>query len=669
MELFNLDELEVGLEIHRSHENVCLRCRFRGDDVVLKRVVVSRVDSLSKFEQEVAVLSRPELEENFVTPIAVVRAPPHYGLILPFKEHGSLSSILQRNVLPLSLVICFALDVARGLEIFHGLGLVHRDIKSANVLVGMDWKAMITDLGSVGKAAERDEKTGQIIRNAAESDKLMQPSGGFHKKNIDGTTLGYTAPEVLRNNPAVQASDVYGIAMTMAEMLTGVPPFVGMEKEDADMHTVMDSSYSEHALILAITMERLRPGLVSISEQGGMPSDLIRLIREMWHDDIDSRPTAAQCVKRLEEIAKVLSVDTETLSMRTEYAAAISQASEATQDSAMEDIDDERNQALDVPLIPIHPSGNTNGMDVDPSESKQPDHPVGTRVKFNKFIPIGSFATSGRRGTDKMEDRHSVVHWSLGIEAISEITIVCVFDGHSGAGCAHFSNQRLPFLLGRSLAKFPLPSEQVMTKAMVQSFHQTDTEFHSKYPSDKSGCTALAAALWSNGEKVRLVLGNAGDCRAVLCRRELEQDIAVRLTTDHNAENATEQNRIRSAGGDFQVTRDGKRRVNGFIQVTRAIGDNSMKQFGVTAEPEVFHYEFSPCRGDEFLIFATDGVWDTISDDEAVRAVRDTAKECGLAAKRVAGDALNLGSSDNISVVVVFLKHFDQHTDTWKLRT
>ncbi|GBG31942.1 Protein kinase and PP2C-like domain-containing protein [Hondaea fermentalgiana] len=680
-ELTNLDGLELGAQLHRSNENVCFHAKFRGEPAVVKRLILSRADSLDKFEEEVRMLLRPEYREHMVVPLAIVRCPPHYSIVLPLMENGSLSTIMARNVLPLELIVCFAVDAARALAAFHKTGFVHRDIKSANILVDSAWRARLTDLGSVERAGELDDN-GQIIRQITDTARLAQPSGGFHKSIMDGTTLGYTAPEVLRNSPAIQASDVYGLGMTFAEMLTGTPPYVGMEKEDADMHTVMDASYSEHALIMAICMDHLRPGLVTVSEKPGMPVELIDLIREMWHPNILTRPTAAAVVERLEAIATRAGFDLSSDNARQEYARHVE---EVKQDGGQQGVNaklmaeamgmapppagaQQGYQVHDVPTVPLT---NPNGMDVDEDvEMTSGDASVsgaGNQVKSNSSVLVGAFATSGRRGADKMEDRHAVSHYSLG-DGRGELSVITVFDGHGGPTCSHFANTYLGPRIGAQLAMGNFPDEAARRATVAREFVAVDEAFRKGPIADKSGCTALAAVVWqpekaARPNHIRMLFANAGDCRAVLCRTENGVDRAVRLTQDHNAASASEQDRIRAAGGTIQMTRDGKLRVNGHIQVTRALGDAAMKPYGVTAEPEIFEYSFDATGGDDFIILATDGVWDTLSDEAACLAVRNTAKECGLAAKRIGGDALNAGSSDNISVVVIFLKNFNQHQD------
>jgi len=137
-----------------------------------------------------------------------------------------------------------------------------------------------------------------------------------------------------------------------------------------------------------------------------------------------------------------------------------------------------------------------------------------------------------------------------------------------------------------------------------------------------------------------LYTANAGDARAVLCR----SGKAVRLTYDHKGADKQEAKRIQDAGG-FVLNN----RVNGVLAVTRSLGDSSMKEF-VVGSP----YTTSTPLGssDEFLILACDGLWDVASDQNAVDLVRDV-QDCDEAAKILMEFALNEGTRDNVTIVVV----------------
>jgi serine/threonine protein phosphatase PrpC len=121
--------------------------------------------------------------------------------------------------------------------------------------------------------------------------------------------------------------------------------------------------------------------------------------------------------------------------------------------------------------------------------------------------------------------------------------------------------------------------------------------------------------------------------------------VAERLSIDDRCDNPDEIARIKSGGG---VILDN--RVGGVLAVTRAFGDHSLKKSGVSAVPHVLKYTLKPF--DRFLIIASDGVWDELSDQDAVNYCKDEVST-KLIANAIVKAALDKGSKDNVSCIVV----------------
>jgi len=167
-----------------------------------------------------------------------------------------------------------------------------------------------------------------------------------------------------------------------------------------------------------------------------------------------------------------------------------------------------------------------------------------------------------------------------------------------------------------------------------------------------SGCTAAVALfkpapeakkkVWKNRIGT-LYTANAGDGRIVLC----QSGRAVRLSYDHKASDKKEQKRIVEAGGF--VAHD---RVAGVLAVSRALGDEELKEY-VIGRP--FTAKVKLTRDSQFLIIACDGLWDVCTDQEACDLVRDViAHDQKAAALKLVDYAMDAGSADNISVLVVY---------------
>lgn len=136
-------------------------------------------------------------------------------------------------------------------------------------------------------------------------------------------------------------------------------------------------------------------------------------------------------------------------------------------------------------------------------------------------------------------------------------------------------------------------------------------------PGSDSGCTAVVAILKDRD----LYVANAGDSRCVLCR----EGNAFELSLDHKPEDEGELERIKKAGGT--VNNDG--RVNGGLNLSRALGDHAYKQNTslspqeqmISALPDIKHTTIDPVK-DEFMILACDGIWNFMSSEDVVQFVR-----------------------------------------------
>jgi serine/threonine-protein kinase len=125
-------------------------------------------------------------------------------IVMEYVEGESLAQLLKRRGrLPAAEAVSFGLQAADGLEAAHRAGLVHRDVKPQNLLVGRDGTLKVADFGIV-RAAEAASLTAH------------------------GTLLGtaaYVSPEQGAAHPVTPASDVYSLAAVLYEALTGQPPY------------------------------------------------------------------------------------------------------------------------------------------------------------------------------------------------------------------------------------------------------------------------------------------------------------------------------------------------------------------------------------------------------------------------------------------------------------
>jgi len=188
--------------------------------------------------------------------------PKPLCLVQEFIERGSLWDIICHTpqLLFWARKLSLLADTARGMVYLHNQQplILHRDLKSANILVTKDWRAKLTDFG--------------LSRSIS--------AGGFMTKQIG--TLRYVAPEVLSSNVYNESADIYSFALVMLENVTFKIPFEN------------DTWDSE---ILEKVCKGIRPSIPPST-----PSSYSFLIQQCWSHNIHDRPSFSNILKQLEQM-------------------------------------------------------------------------------------------------------------------------------------------------------------------------------------------------------------------------------------------------------------------------------------------------------------------------------------------------------------------------------
>ncbi|CDO97255.1 unnamed protein product [Coffea canephora] len=306
----------------------------------------------------------------------------------------------------------------------------------------------------------------------------------------------------------------------------------------------------------------------------------------------------------------------------------------------------------------------------------------------------GDFSIAVVQANSSLEDQSQVY-------TSPSATYVGVYDGHGGPEASRFVNRHLfPYL-----HKFAGEQGGLSADVIKKAFSATEEDFTQLVKRSLAvtpqiasvGSCCLVGAI-SNDQ---LYVANLGDSRAVLGRRGFDGEsgsvVAERLTTDHNVSCEMVRREVEAQHpGDSPIVIycRGVWRIKGIIQVSRSIGDIYLKkpefnrdpifqQFGnpvplrrpvLTAEPSIICKKIQP--QDLFLIFASDGLWEHLTDEAAVEIVFKNPR-AGIA-KRLVGAALREAAKkremrykdmtqiekgirrhfhDDITVVVIYLDH------------
>ncbi|XP_034539551.1 protein phosphatase 1E [Notolabrus celidotus] len=247
----------------------------------------------------------------------------------------------------------------------------------------------------------------------------------------------------------------------------------------------------------------------------------------------------------------------------------------------------------------------------------------------------------------KMEDKHVIIpdfNTLFNIQDQEEQAYFAVFDGHGGVDAAIYAANHLHVNLVQQESFNQDPIE-----ALCKAFKVTDERFVKKAAREHLRCGTTGVVTFLRGRT--LYVAWLGDSQVILVRKGQ----VVELMKPHKPDREDEKQRIEALGGC--VIWFGTWRVNGSLSVSRAIGDSEHKPYICgDADHDIF-----PLDGTEdYLILACDGFWDTVSSEEAVRVVSDHLQENSgdttMVAHKLVASARDAGSSDNITVIVVFMR-------------
>jgi serine/threonine-protein kinase len=177
-----------------------------GDEVALKLVKADLASDeifRRRFDREVRI-ARTVVHLHVVP---VIDSGEHEGIPYMAQKYvgnGTLEDLVKREQsLDLDTAVKICNQVAAGLDALCAAGLVHRDVKPANILLDADGTAFITDFG---------------LAKDSQGSVLTRPGQALG-------SLDYMAPEQIRGEPVTAASDVYALGCVMYECLIGAPPF------------------------------------------------------------------------------------------------------------------------------------------------------------------------------------------------------------------------------------------------------------------------------------------------------------------------------------------------------------------------------------------------------------------------------------------------------------
>ncbi|XP_008797466.2 serine/threonine-protein kinase pakF-like [Phoenix dactylifera] len=260
------EDLIIGEQIGQGSCGTVYHALWYGSDVAVK--VFSKQEYsdevILSFRQEVSLMKRLR-HPNILLFMGAVTSPQRLCIVTEFLPRGSVFRLLQRNTTRLDWRrrTHMALDIARGMNYLHHCNppIIHRDLKSSNLLVDKNWTVKVADFG--------------LSRLKHETYLTTKTGKG---------TPQWMAPEVLRNEPSDEKSDVYSYGVILWELATEKIPWDNLNS----MQVIGAVGFMNQRLELP---KDLDPQWGSI-------------IESCWHSEPRFRPSFQELVDRFKDLQR-----------------------------------------------------------------------------------------------------------------------------------------------------------------------------------------------------------------------------------------------------------------------------------------------------------------------------------------------------------------------------
>lgn len=253
------------------------------------------------------------------------------------------------------------------------------------------------------------------------------------------------------------------------------------------------------------------------------------------------------------------------------------------------------------------------------------------------------------------EDRHVIIVNHDGHDpSIHSHDLFCVFDGHGGNQVSTLLSNIVPKIFMNKKLIYPLDNKKDNKYRITNLCSKIQDILTTKYANQSKECgsTCLTIIKYKQNDTNVLDIINVGDSRAIVCHGTK----AIQLTEDHKPLQPKELRRITKSGG--QVYCDGIEWRIDNLSLSRAFGD-SLSKF---TQPVPDFYKYIITKNDKFMVLACDGLWDVMDNQTVTNfilyhcydASGNRINEKNNIACKLADYAISQGSSDNVTVIIVF---------------
>ncbi|XP_065855493.1 serine/threonine-protein kinase STY17 [Euphorbia lathyris] len=256
-------QLKFGNKVASGSYGDLYKGTYCSQEVAIKVLKPERVSAemLREFSQEVYIM-RKIRHKNVVQFIGACTRPPNLCIVTEFMARGSIYDFLHKHkgMFKLPSLIKVATDVSRGMSYLHQNNIIHRDLKTANLLMDENEVVKVADFG--------------VARVQTQSGVMTAETG----------TYRWMAPEVIEHKPYDHKADVFSFAIVLWELLTGELPYAYLTPLQA---------------AVGVVQKGLRPTIPKNTHP-----KLTELLEKCWRQDPTQRPNFSEIIDILQQIAK-----------------------------------------------------------------------------------------------------------------------------------------------------------------------------------------------------------------------------------------------------------------------------------------------------------------------------------------------------------------------------
>ncbi|KAM3362954.1 serine/threonine-protein kinase STY17 [Capsicum galapagoense] len=226
------------------------------------------MDMVKEFSQEVFIM-RKIRHKNVVQFIGACTRPPNLCIVTEFMTRGSIYTFLhkQRGAFKLPTLLKVAIDVSKGMSYLHQNNIIHRDLKTANLLMDEHGVVKVGDFG--------------VARVQAQTGVMTAETG----------TYRWMAPEVIEHKPYDHKADVFSFGVVLWELLTGEIPYAYLTPLQA---------------AIGVVQQGLRPTIPKSTHP-----KLAELLEKCWQQDPTQRPDFSEILDSLKQLTEEVGDDGE----------------------------------------------------------------------------------------------------------------------------------------------------------------------------------------------------------------------------------------------------------------------------------------------------------------------------------------------------------------------